>query len=250
MALVERDLMDSGTVRVHHVQIERRLVAVLVLRFELRLALIEQHGLGLSLARGGEDDASVGHHVRADVVGRRRILVGRRIDCRPQLVTGDVIDPDAPRGSILLLHVRLQRAAHGKHDGLAIRGYIHVLDVVRVRSRDPGRDVGFRRAGRGGGTLEEVGLRERVAHHPQVVGVLGNRPLHVEDGVVDGGRIRRLAVGDGNAAPTAATFDTARNGQDSGADRQRANQCLAGRGRVRGQKASHATRGRRSDAAD
>ncbi len=68
VALVEGELADVAAVRVHHVQHERRLDAALVQRRELRLALVEQHGARLALARGGEHDPPVGQVVRREVV--------------------------------------------------------------------------------------------------------------------------------------------------------------------------------------
>ena len=52
--------MDVRAVGVHHVQHERGFVARLGRGLELRLALVEQDGLGLALARRGEQDAAVG----------------------------------------------------------------------------------------------------------------------------------------------------------------------------------------------
>ena len=59
-ARVEGDLVDVGAVGVHHVQHERGFVARFGGGLELRLALVEQDGLGLALARRGEQDAAVG----------------------------------------------------------------------------------------------------------------------------------------------------------------------------------------------
>ena len=56
------------------------LVAVLILRGELRLAFIQQDGLRLALAGGGEDDAAVGQEVRRDIVDRQRIRIGVGVD--------------------------------------------------------------------------------------------------------------------------------------------------------------------------
>src|SRR4026207_1121197 len=57
VALVERGLADGGAVRVHHVQHEGMLIAVLVLGRELRLALVYEDRLRLPLARRGENEA-------------------------------------------------------------------------------------------------------------------------------------------------------------------------------------------------
>ncbi len=50
VALIERDLVHSRAVAIHHVKHERGLGASLILRGELGFALIEQHCLRLPLA--------------------------------------------------------------------------------------------------------------------------------------------------------------------------------------------------------
>ena len=68
----------SRAVVVHDVQHERGLVAVFVARVELRLALVDQDRLRLSLARRDEDDAAVRQVVRRDVMTLLSGDVGRR----------------------------------------------------------------------------------------------------------------------------------------------------------------------------
>ena len=45
MALIKTDLLDIGTVAIHHVKIESELVVIFILRRESTLALIEQQTL-------------------------------------------------------------------------------------------------------------------------------------------------------------------------------------------------------------
>ena len=52
VVLVEGNLVDVGAVGIHHVEHECRLVAILILRGELRLAFIEQDRFRLPLAGG------------------------------------------------------------------------------------------------------------------------------------------------------------------------------------------------------
>ncbi len=151
--------------------------------------------------------------MRRDVIRRRRILVGARVDGRMQGVTGNVIYIDAPRRCSLLLHAHLQRTAHGEDHRLAIGRDIHVLHIPGVRSRDSRRDVCLRGARRGALALIEVGLGndhlilrgdDGGAQHPHIVLVRRNRPLHIEEREVDVARIGGLAVGDVDTAAATA----------------------------------------------
>ncbi len=232
VALVEGDLVNVRAVGVHHVQHERGLAAVLVLRLELRLALVQQDRLRLPLPRRGEHDAAVGHDVRRHIVRGCGVWVGGRIHDGVQVVAGDVVGPDAPARRILLLHVHLQGPAHREHHRLSIGRRIDVLHVVGVRSRDAGRDVRLGRARRSAIALEEVRLgdhclvcrrQHRSAQHPQIVAGRWDRPLHVEDGEIDGGRVRRLAVGDGDVP--AATAGRKRSGRGQHRDSENHSAC-------------------------
>ena len=131
VALVEGDLADAGAVRVHHVQHEGVLVPVLVLGGELRLALVDQHGLRLALPRGREDDAAVRQVVRRDVVAFLGDDVGG--DHAAQHVGGAVVFPDVP-GRLLAVHrAGDQRHAH-REDELRCR-----RTSRRCRARSTGR---------------------------------------------------------------------------------------------------------------
>ena len=68
MALVERDLVDVRAVGVHHVQHERRLVAVLVLAANCGLPSSSRIAFDWRWRVEREHDAAVGQVVRRDVV--------------------------------------------------------------------------------------------------------------------------------------------------------------------------------------
>ena len=208
--------MNAGAIRVHDLQYERRFVAVLVLRRELRFALIEQDALRLRLARGGEHDAAVGQIVGRDVVDRGRIRVAGGVDDCVQGVARDHVLVDAPRRRHLGILVHGERAAHGEHHPGAVGGGVDVLHVPAGAGGEARRDVGLRRTRRGGGALVEIRGRQRIAQHPQVVlqhgaaAVHRHGALHIEDGKVDRGRIAYLAVGDVDATAAAAGGERSR----------------------------------------
>ena len=128
VALVERDLLDVGAVGAHHMQHERGLVAILVLGIELRLALVEQDGLGLPLARRTEDDASVGKVVRCDVVA----LPGDRIrrDHAAELTRCDDVLPDVPGRLVFRVRAGNQWLVQGEYQPFAVVRRLHVAHVA------------------------------------------------------------------------------------------------------------------------
>ena len=198
VALVERDLADRGTVRVHHVQHEGVLVAVLVLRGELRLALVDQHRLRLALARRRKDDAAVRQVVRRQVVAFLGDDVG--LDYAPQRVGRDVVLPDVP-GRLLAVHeARDQRHAHREHDLGAVVRAVDVAHVPEAAGHALG-DVALRHVRGGAVAHPHVGAGHEgleLAHVEvlEVFEVLGQRAPHVRDGNVEHDRVRRLAAAD------------------------------------------------------
>ena len=153
---------------------------VLVLRRELRLALIEQDRLRLALAGRGEHDAAVRQVVRARRRSPSPDPIGARVDDRMQGVGRDVIFIDAPRRAVLLLSCFcFKRPAHGEHHLLAVERDVDVLHVVSV-SVPVMRAVMLRLGARSGrrcractgppwGRPAGSASADRVAQHAQVV---------------------------------------------------------------------------------
>jgi hypothetical protein len=92
--LIIRNLFDGAAIRVHDVQNERRFVLILVFRRELRLALVQQHGIGAQLSRRRENDAAVRQILRTDVMPDFGGEVGR--DNAPQHISLERVFPDIP----------------------------------------------------------------------------------------------------------------------------------------------------------
>ncbi len=182
----------------HHVQHEGVLVAVLVLRGELGLALVDQHRLRLALARGGKDDPAVRQVVRREVVAFLGHDVG--LDHAAQRVGRDVVLPDVP-GRLLAVHeARDQRHAHREDDLGAVVGAVDVAHVPEPASHALG-DVALRHVGRRAVAQPHVRAgRERLelAHVEilEIGEVLGQRAPDVCDRDVEHDRIRRLAAAD------------------------------------------------------
>ena len=156
--------MDVAAVGVHHVQHEGGLLPVLVLRLELRLALVEQDRARLALARRGEDDAPVGQIVRGEVVAFLGDDVGR--DHAPQRARRHVVLPDVPGRLVLLVGALDQGLAHREDDLRAVVRRLDVADVAETAG-DLAGDVDLGGGGRG------------AVAHVEVAALDGNRAAGV-----------------------------------------------------------------------
>ena len=129
MTLIERDLLESRTVVIHDVQVERELVFVLVHRRECALVLVKQERLRLCLARGREDDAAVGKVLRHDVMAD---LGPQIIGNHPNQFSGvERVLPDIPgRNLVVLGDAHLERHAHGKEQAAGVVVNLDIADCA------------------------------------------------------------------------------------------------------------------------
>ena len=209
VTLVERELPDVVAFGAHHVQHEGLLVAVLVERSVLRLALVEQNCLRLALPGRGEDDASVGQIVRCDVVTGLGGDVGG--DHTTQSIGVARVFPDVPRRLLVIVDVLEQRLAQREQQPHAVVGHLDITHVA-LAAGDPKRQIPIGRARRGAvaqpqiAACVETDLLAQVGLDQRAVLLSRQRTLRVGDREVDHDRVRILTVGkaDGAAAVAAA----------------------------------------------
>ena len=144
-ALIERHLLEVvAAVVAHDVQHERRLVAILVARVVLRLAVVDQDGLRRLLPRRDENDAAVRQIVRREVVA----LLSREVvdDEPPQPIGRDLVLPDVPLRLVFVVEIEalVDGAAHREQHLAAVARDLDARDVARA-FREALRDVALRR---------------------------------------------------------------------------------------------------------
>ena len=110
VTLIKRDLFNAAAIGIDNVQVEGKLVFVLIQRREAGFALIQQHSLRTYLASRGKYDAPIRQVLRHDVVTD---FCGQgRADYLPQGISVEGIFPEIPGDLILVVQIRIERHAH------------------------------------------------------------------------------------------------------------------------------------------
>ncbi len=168
MALIEGDLMDVAAIGVHDMEYQRGFTAAFLHGGKLGFALIQQDGLGLPLAAGGENNTAIRQVVWGNILSG----LGRdiRADHPPQPICRNVVLPDIPGRLVLGIRSLDFRGVHGKQQFAAIIGAFHIPDIS-LTAGFLKANIPFPGAERGQIAEVEVAARLKIQHRAAIAGV-------------------------------------------------------------------------------